>query len=252
MKVIHIWLFLVVAVLDAPHVVTAMTVRELHDAINNGESITAVDIRPGSEFIKGHIPGAINIPARLCAIKPMPPMGRVVVYGDGIDTSQTERAMEAINKKHGIRAEMLYGGFPAWEASGMMSTRTNGVAREESRQITYQQLKKIVSGNSNVVLVDLRPHSKGGGVKDAVQRVDLQEEFPGVAITDSPFGHVPMAKGNESKTSAQALYVLIDRGDGSAEDYARRLKGAGIRNFLILAGGETIIARKGRAGRGTR
>ncbi|MFA6632453.1 MAG: hypothetical protein WCU90_09150, partial [Kiritimatiellia bacterium] len=44
------------------------------------------------------------------------------------------------------------------------------------------------------------------------------------------------------------LYVLIDAGDGAAERTAQALKAAGISRVAILAGGETIIRRKGEPG----
>ncbi len=53
-----------------------------------------------------------------------------------------------------------------------------------------------------------------------------------------------------SRTSAAAppLIVLVDDGDGTAEAQARQLKAAGTHNFVILAGGEAILARHGQAG----
>jgi hypothetical protein len=41
---------------------------------------------------------------------------------------------------------------------------------------------------------------------------------------------------------------LIDAGDGLAEKTAARLRAGGFSRVVILAGGETIIRRKGQAG----
>ena len=43
------------------------------------------------------------------------------------------------------------------------------------------------------------------------------------------------------------VYVLIDRGDGSADITARQLKAAGIKRLVILAGGEETLVRKGQS-----
>jgi hypothetical protein len=44
------------------------------------------------------------------------------------------------------------------------------------------------------------------------------------------------------------LLVLIDSGDGKADEMARALKANGNKRFVILAGGEEMLARKGKAG----
>jgi hypothetical protein len=50
-------------------------------------------------------------------------------------------------------------------------------------------------------------------------------------------------------TSKQPLLVLIDSGNGAAQRMARALKANGTKRFVILAGGEEILARKGRSER---
>ena len=42
--------------------------------------------------------------------------------------------------------------------------------------------------------------------------------------------------------------VLIDSGDLTSEQEARQLKLSGTHNYVILAGGELILARHGKAG----
>jgi methylmalonyl-CoA mutase cobalamin-binding subunit len=48
------------------------------------------------------------------------------------------------------------------------------------------------------------------------------------------------------------LYVLIGDGEGEADKMAHRLKAAGIRRIIILAGGEKTLQRKGLPGLETR
>ncbi len=252
MKSTLLSLLSLVMVLSLPGSSIAVSVTELHDAMIQGNALTIIDIRSNREFVQGHIPGAINIPSHLCLHKQLPSLGSVVVYGDGIDTAQTRDAMEALNRIQGIHADMLEGGFPMWEGMGFPSTRASGASREQYRFVSYQQLHKMVEQNPDVVLIDLRASAKGGAGKGEEQSVDLIDEFPGVSVIDSPFIGGIRAKGPAGKGSASPLYVLIDRGDGKVEKVARKMRAAGIGSFVILAGGESIIARKGRSGRMTR
>jgi 3-mercaptopyruvate sulfurtransferase SseA len=51
----------------------------------------------------------------------------------------------------------------------------------------------------------------------------------------------------EKGTRPGRLFVLIDDGDGTAEEAAHRLKAAGIRRVVILAGGEEALRTEGRS-----
>src|SRR4030043_401175 len=82
----------------------------------HGEQVTIIDIRALELYREGHIPGAINMPATIISKKKLPPLGTVVVYGDGIRTDLTNGAAEALNAMSGIEAVMLDGGFSAWES----------------------------------------------------------------------------------------------------------------------------------------
>ncbi len=239
-------------VLSLPGSSVAVSVTELYGAMSQGKSLTVIDIRPNREFVQGHIPGAINIPSHLCVHKQLPPLGSVVVYGNGIDTEETRSAVEALNRLQGIDAHMLEGGFSMWEEMGLPSTRSAGASREQYRFVSYQQLRKMVRENPGVVLVDLRASAKAGAGKGEEQPVDLNDEFPGAAVVDSPFMGGVRAKASGGKGTVSPLYVLIDRGDGRAEKVARKMRAAGMGRFVILAGGESIIARKGRSGKVTR
>ena len=84
-----------------------MTVISLKNLLDQGASPTIVDIRSGSDYTQGHIPNAINIPAKIIPRKPLPPLGPVIVYGDGIQKGITMKALDALNAKAGIQAEML-------------------------------------------------------------------------------------------------------------------------------------------------
>jgi rhodanese-related sulfurtransferase len=216
----------------------ALTVAALEQELAAGASITVIDLRDTMEFAEAHIPGAINVPASLCAEKHLPPLGKVVVYDDGLGrrgTAALNRAAQALAGKPGITVEVLQGGFAAWESAEGLTTRGRGLKPESFNYVTYAELQ-AVSG-SDVVLVDLRKLTKPV-LKLSSALTDLNREFPGKRVVDA----APNPSG------ASPLTVLIDSGDGSAETAARTLKARGVRRYAILVGGELTIARQGRRG----
>jgi rhodanese-related sulfurtransferase len=224
---------------------------QVQQRLASGEKVTFVDVRPTSLFQEGHIPGAINVPAGLVAEKELPPLGRVVVYDDGLGVKTAETAAAALGKKQGITAEVLDGGFAGWETAKGQTTQRPGFKSEALPVITYAHLKQAQA--SDVVLVDLRKAPEAAGrVKSANSPAltDLSAEFPKARVAHSPFDGAAGATSNTKDAAAAPppLLVLIDNNDGSAEATARTLKANGITRFVILAGGEEILARKGEKG----
>src|SRR5690606_38975475 len=87
------------------------------------------------------------------ARRSLPPLGDVVVYGDGLGRVSGEEAMVLLDRKEGIRARVLAGGMAAWESAGLATTRRAGMTVEPLPHITYRQLAKA---QREAVLVDLR------------------------------------------------------------------------------------------------
>ncbi|WP_160164434.1 rhodanese-like domain-containing protein [Pedosphaera parvula] len=232
--------------------VSGITVAELQARLAKSDKLTIIDVRSPIAFTQGHIPNAINVPASLCADKKLPPLGQVIVCGEGLGHDSAESATVTLNTKPGITAEKLDGGYIAWEATQSATTRDKGLQPEALNYITYAQLKNVT--NEDVVLVDLRKQPTaartalgGTNAASATALSDLGKEFPGLPVTQTPF------KATQPQKSAKApatpsLMVLIDNGDGSAQSMARTLKANGIQRYVILAGGEEIITRKGQSG----
>jgi len=230
----------------------AITPAEVQRKLQAGEKITFVDLRSRTAFQTGHIPNAINIPASLVPQKELPPLGFLVAYDDGLGTDAATAAAVALSAKPGITALPLEGGFAAWEnAQPAGSTRAAGLSAEEFPTITYDRLTRAQS--NNVVLVDLRkPRAVApsvAGVRAAAQPLtDLAAEFPRAKIAQSPFAGSASTRTFAGSASAPPLLVLIDNGDGAAQQMARTLKANGVKRFAILVGGEEMIARKGQPG----
>lgn len=226
----------------------AVSPDQVRKQLAAGQKVTFIDVRPTALFQVSHIPNAINVPATLVPQKQLPPLGHVIVYDGGLGPDTARSAAATLALKKGISAEVLDGGFAAWEQAKNSTTRPGGVTREELPMISYAQLKQTAA--PDVTLVDLRqPRAEASGKAAAAPLTDLASEFPGARITHSaPLA--PTAAKTAPSGAVQPLLVLIDNGegDGAAERMARALKANGVRRFAILVGGESIIARKGQPG----
>ncbi|MER8519984.1 metalloregulator ArsR/SmtB family transcription factor [Mesorhizobium sp. M0644] len=93
--------------------------EELVRRMRNDE-VVLLDVRPQNEFVAGHLPGAINIPAdeleqRLAAL----PREKVVVaYCRGVQCVLSADAL-AILRARGWASRRFEGGFPDWVAAGL-------------------------------------------------------------------------------------------------------------------------------------
>jgi rhodanese-related sulfurtransferase len=220
----------------------AITAAALQRDLAAGDRLTIIDIRQTSLFAKDHIPGAINIPAALCPLKNMPPLGKVVVYDDGLGChgmGELQTAAAALAKKPGITVDILSGGYAAWQSAHGLTTAVRGLRAETINYITYAQLQAVDPGD--VLLVDLRKPT-GAVLKNSSRLTDLSREFPGRRVTASALAQT------EGNSGAAPLVVLIDSADGSAEATARLLKAKGFQRYAVLVGGELAIARKGKPG----
>jgi rhodanese-related sulfurtransferase len=220
----------------------AITVAALQHDLAAGDKVTIIDVRQPSVFTKGHIPGAINIPAALCPLKNLPPLGKVTVYGEGLGpraAADLQTAVTALAGKPGITVDVLEGGYAAWQSAHGLTTIGRGMKPEEFNYISYAELK--AAGPDVVVLVDLRRLTKAV-LNNSPQLTDLGREFPGRRVTASALAQT------QSNSGAAPLLVLIDSADGSAEATARLFKAKGLHRYAILIGGELAIARKGKPG----
>lgn len=226
----------------------AISPTQLQRELGKGAKLTIIDVRNTDVFQQAHIPGAINLPAALCSAKKLPPLGRVIVYDSGLGNNVVEGAVADLNAKPGIRAEILEGGFAAWEALKIGDTRGRGVEKQVLPMVTYQQIKTNMT--DDIVLVDLRKSrsvAKGTKSTDEAPLTDLHAAFPQARVEKSAFNIAGKKKSASGETMAPLL-VLIDTGDGSSEEMVRTLRANGVTRFVVLAGGEEIIARQGQPG----
>jgi rhodanese-related sulfurtransferase len=263
-----------VAVAGGVQAAETVTARQLAEELEAGARLTLLDIRTEREFAEGHLPGALHVPLRSIARRELPPLGDVVAYGDGLGRNSGEEAAALLEAKPGIRARALAGGMAAWESAVLPTTHAAGVTVESLPVITYDQLAVI---QRDAVVVDIRqPAAPREGAGEGFVRAagaeagltDLRQAFPQARFIEPSLpeeGAAPAALSADQKRSARAsagaraargikpehgLLVVVDHGDGSAEELARLLRASGNRRVVILAGGEEILRHEGRPGLG--
>jgi len=219
----------------------AIIQAELQDTIARGERITLIDIRNSRLYQDNHIPGAINVPVAVVSVKRLPPLGHVVVYGDGIRTDQTLEAVTALNSKNGIHAEMLEGGLGAWQSLKLQTTRKAGLSTAGLQYLNYQELKKASTANSDMVLIDLRT-----GERQPL--TDLSAEFPLQEVKKLSHGQNGWELSPCFEDGVRdKLFILVDDGKEQSERVARQLTAKGVKRVAILTGGEISLTNKGVA-----
>jgi len=226
----------------------AISIQELNQKIENKEDLTIIDIRINVLYQNGHIHNAINIPASIMEHKKLPPLGKVIVYGDGIDDEDTENAVNYLNEKPGIQAEILDGGFSAWSAKHAMVQRHKGLSASKVKNIDYKKLQKMALKRKRLILVDLR--------MDSEQEL-LSEHFPNIKVVDpikSTVNNKKKGKVNARISRAilsslpkrnRNVLILIDDGNGFSEKVADKLHAAGTKRVAILSGGEQALRARG-------
>jgi rhodanese-related sulfurtransferase/DNA-binding transcriptional ArsR family regulator len=84
------------------------------------KDVVILDARPATEYVAGHIPGAISVPIDELnrRLKQLPKGREYVAYCRGPYCVYADRAVELLVAK-GRRARRLTDGFPEWRAAGL-------------------------------------------------------------------------------------------------------------------------------------
>ncbi len=222
----------------------AISPQGLELEISSGQKITIIDIRANVIYRKSHIQNAINIPVSIIERKNLPRLGRVVVYGEGIDVSLLEQAVASLNAKPGIQAEPLDGGFAAWSARNNVVQRETGLSVRHTKTLSYQALQKMADRYDVLLLVDLRM---------GTQQDSLANHFPNLRVFD-PIDTIQDDVSDPDVNSYiletiprgnQEVLILIDDGNGLSDKVAAKLHAAGVKRLAILVGGQRALRTRG-------
>jgi rhodanese-related sulfurtransferase len=82
--------------------------------------VVILDTRPASEYMAGHIAGAISVPVEELQrrLRHLPKNKEYVAYCRGPYCVYADNAVEILRSK-GRRAQRLLDGFPEWRAAGL-------------------------------------------------------------------------------------------------------------------------------------
>lgn len=181
-----------------------------------------VDVRSGSAYSQKHIEGALNIPAFIVAKKGLPKGGAIVLYDNGIGTTEARSAAEKLESSGYGRVYILDGGLARWEAAGLPMTAPRGVLDGKLVEpVSAGELVQAQRDGMVLVVIDLR------------------------AVASFKAGTIPGARNvapSELETVATGwrkddLVVLVDGGDGESERQAEVLRRTGFKLVRFLYGG---------------
>jgi len=277
----HVFILAVAAcaVLGGVSPLRAVSPADLAARLERSESILLIDVRPSVAYQESHIPGAISIPLALLPQKTLPAAARVIVYADGLGLIGDDEALAVARALRVASADVLEGGFAAWQSAAAPTTAASGAARERLPGITYQQL--VTAPKDGVVLVDLRTPAaarvSGAATEQAMPVPDLVDTFAkqlGVPVRRGSAGGArtmsaspgsgatapadaartaaaiatDVAAAEKTSTSTPPLLVLVADSEAAANEAARQLRASGYHRFTILIGGTLTIEHGGRAG----
>lgn len=253
----------------------SISVESLADQLSTGEAPVLIDIRSSSAYQAGHIPNAINLPLQVMDRRSLPPLGEVVLYGDGLGRLDMAEAGKLMAAKPGITCRILEGGYAAWQTQSGVTTAEKGLGRDQPAVITYDDLMK--QEGEGLVVYDLRKPKPSGGASLAGAGEDgdsLREKLPRARLasgsplallkrnTAAPRSGAGLASGaqdagggdganpllRKNPLATDELIVLIDDDNKTATDLARQLRAGGFQRVVVLAGGDLILDFEGRSG----
>lgn len=97
----------------------AVTIEQLLTKIKS-RKVTILDVRPETEYKKGHIPNSISIPFDQLPkrLKELPKRSEIIAYCRGPFCVFADEAVALLNKA-GFKAMRLEEGFPDWQVMGL-------------------------------------------------------------------------------------------------------------------------------------
>lgn len=97
----------------------SLSINELLNKLQKGR-VTILDVRPETEFIKGHIANAISIPIEQLGkrLNELPKRNEIIAYCRGPFCLFADEAVSLLTKK-GYKAIRLEEGYPDWQLAGL-------------------------------------------------------------------------------------------------------------------------------------
>ncbi|WP_319579213.1 MBL fold metallo-hydrolase [uncultured Methanospirillum sp.] len=198
-------------------VLKALSLGDVRNMLESGDT-EVVDIRMYDAFGGVHIPGSLNIDAEVnfstyAGWITSPDMNQVLV---GYNPDQITDAVLMMHRV-GIDsiAGYLSGGIQNWALSGLKT--------EQIRIISVHELARLIAGESELMILDVRPTA----------------EYAGYHIPGSINIPWPDLRTRQSEVSSSGLVAVICGSGVRAGTACSILKRAGHHNIMNIAGGYT-------------
>ena len=194
-------------------------------------SATIVDIRDSGALGKVSIPGSLNISLHFIKTKQRLKNSFLILVGEGYGYRLALRACFALQKSR-FNAKVLFGGLPAWRASG---------GPVEGDLTVLSQYKYIAPSAFTTDLADgLVVPISWGGKAEPKESKDMVAGVHHVAVGKNPKAMVKQLKkiaADIKKASGYKTPVIVDMVGRNIEDLEALSGKAGIENIRFLKGG---------------
>lgn len=201
-----------------------------------GSSLVLVDIRPESEFLDAHIPGAVQVPPFAVTSRTFLKGREIVLVDDGLCRPETEDLCRRLVQKGVASARILEGGLMRWRkelrpVEGLGRARATTVKMGSLNQILSSEDWQVVYVGTNIsaatvflpgsLVVPLNA-KKSSGTTEGQELSDLQADISVLLVGDADLPE--SALGQLGRESGRSMFVL----EGGLD--------AHIRTMLLLAG----------------
>jgi rhodanese-related sulfurtransferase len=192
------------------------------------QSLTIIDVRPPSDYAKGHIQGSLNIPvAKLSAAK-LPDNANIIVYCGDATCPIADQAKKTISLVGARDVQTLVGGYAAWVKQGYPTQTGIPAPPKPKHNRTHAKVAKELIDQGQLTPIDTRPPDQyAAGHLPQARNIPLEQ----IDI------HIP----NLSKDSR---YLVYDQQSSRSRQAHDKLKAAGL-EVAELTGGLSAWVKKG-------
>jgi rhodanese-related sulfurtransferase len=197
-----------------------VTARSVEDNMDGGTPQVIIDLRQRDEAIKGHLPGAVSIPAQeIAGAKDrFPDVKRATIILYAADDKTASEAFKVVRGWGYPNTSVLRGGVEAWLregntlVSGETTTKIVYIPRPRPGSISIDDFKKVVETSpANKLILDVRDagETTTGMLKGAI---NIPAQDIGARLAELPRGKEIIIHCVAGVRAEMAYHTLIAAG----------------------------------------
>lgn len=195
-----------------------------------GPKMTVVDVRTAADYVRSHIPGAINVSYDAIGKAKLPKNSAIALYGNSNQCPWSKLAAKTLEDAGYKNVWVLDGGIAEWTAEKFALQTPAGITQSDGQlnvgRISPERLRKQMEKGGAAIL-DTR------------------------AAADFAIGHIPGAKNIPADAIGAALsalskdteWTICDKDPAKAKDVVRLMSEKGFK-AVELSGGVQVWAAK--------